>query len=54
MFVSRSELRDTIKHEEPHHRWWKRGIIDHHPKGSDKEGIFYETIRRYKTMRGWA
>lgn len=22
-FVSRNELRDTIIHEELHHRWWK-------------------------------
>ncbi len=53
MFVSRNELRDTIIHEELHHRWWKRGIIDHHPMGTDKEKAFYEIIRRYKKMRGW-
>lgn len=53
MFVSRNELRDTIIHEELHHRWWKRGIINHHPIGTDKERLFYETIKRYKEMRGW-
>nr|WP_308295033.1 RHS repeat-associated core domain-containing protein [Streptomyces sp. NK08204] len=35
-FVSRHELRDTIVHEELHHRWWSRGIFeDHHPKKTD-------------------
>ena len=53
MFVSRNELRDTIIHEELHHRWWKKGVHDHHPVGTDKEKLFYETIRRYKEMRGW-
>jgi len=53
MFVSRNELRDTIIHEELHHRWWKRGIYDHHPIGTNKEELFYGTIRRYKEMRGW-
>ena len=53
MFSSRNDLRDTIIHEELHHRWWKRGIVDHHPMGSEKEALFYETIRRYKEMRGW-
>lgn len=53
MFVSRAELRDTILHEELHHRWWRRGIIDHHPIGSDKEALFYKTLQAYKKMRGW-
>lgn len=53
MFVSRNELRDTIIHEELHHRWWERGIINHHPTGVDKEKLFYETIKRYKEMIGW-
>ena len=39
MFVSRNELRDTIIHEELHHRWWRRGIIDHHPVGTEKEKL---------------
>lgn len=53
MFISRNDLRDTIIHEELHHRWWKRGIVAHHPAGTEKERIFYETIKRYKKMRGW-
>ena len=53
MFLSRADLRDTIIHEELHHRWWKRGIIDHHPMDSTKEAIFYKTISAYKQMRGW-
>ncbi|MFT3857804.1 MAG: hypothetical protein QM742_10020 [Aquabacterium sp.] len=54
MFSSRADLRDTIIHEELHHRWWERGIYDHHPLGSDKEARFYETIERYNRMRGWS
>jgi hypothetical protein len=53
-FSSRSHLRNVIIHEELHHRWWARGIIDHHPVGSVRELRFYETIRRYERMRGWA
>ena len=43
-FESRAALRNTIVHEELHHRWWSRGIMDHHPAGSAKEARFYETI----------
>jgi RHS repeat-associated protein len=53
MFSSRADLRDTIVHEELHHRWWKRGIGDHHPRFSEKERRFYKVIERYKRMRGW-
>lgn len=54
MFVSRKALRDTIIHEELHHRWWKRKIYNHHPPGgTKKEEIFYKIIKRYKEMRGW-
>ena len=53
MFSSRADLRDTIIHEELHHRWWQRGIIDHHPLNSSKEEIFYKTLSLYKQMRGW-
>ncbi|NHZ93855.1 hypothetical protein F2P45_33380 [Massilia sp. CCM 8733] len=52
-FSSRDSLRDVIVHEELHHRWWERGIYDHHPVGSVKETRFYDTIDRYKRMRGW-
>jgi hypothetical protein len=52
-FASRSQLRDTVIHEELHHRWWKRGIINHHPRGSARERRFYRIVSRYKRMRGW-
>ncbi len=52
-FSSRQLLRDVIVHEELHHRWWKRGIQDHHPMGSVKETQFYRTIDRYMRLRGW-
>jgi hypothetical protein len=52
-FSSRKDLLDTIIHEELHHRWWKKGIFDHHVLGSEKETRFYETVQRYKKMRGW-
>jgi RHS repeat-associated protein len=50
-FSSRAELRDVIVHEELHHRWWSRGLLDHHPAGSESEKLFYETINRYKRFR---
>ena len=50
---ARNELRDTIIHEELHHRWWKRGLKNRHPPSSTREWKFYETIDRYKKMRGW-
>ncbi|WP_252243962.1 MULTISPECIES: hypothetical protein [unclassified Clostridium] len=52
-FSSRTQLRDTIIHEELHQRWWERGIYDHHPVGTEKEAKFYKTIERYFRMRGW-
>jgi len=52
-FHSRAELRDTIIHEELHHRWWKQGKINHHPNGSPFEKAFYEIIERYKIKRKW-
>lgn len=53
VFSSRAELRNTIVHEELHHRWWSRGVYDHHPAGSAMETKFYNTIERYERMRGW-
>ena len=53
MFSSRNQLRDTIVHEELHHRWWRRGLRDHHPMNSKKEKKFYEIIDRYIRIRGW-
>lgn len=52
-FFSREVLRDVIVHEELHHRWWARGINNHHPRGSANEAKFYGTIERYKRLRGW-
>jgi RHS repeat-associated protein len=54
-FASRIELRNTLIHEELHHRWWSRGILEsHHPR--DSSGLsdrFYGTVARYMEMRGW-
>ena len=53
-FESRNELRNTIVHEELHHRWFKRGLTDHHPRdGSGTSAKFYGTVDRYMKMRGW-
>jgi RHS repeat-associated protein len=52
-FSCRAGLRNVIIHEELHHRWWERGIYNHHPRGSAMEARFYEVIRRYELMRGW-
>ncbi|MFI1916382.1 hypothetical protein [Nocardia sp. NPDC020380] len=56
-FVSREQLRNTLVHEELHHRWWQRGILDgHHPRdGSNPERTekFYGIVERYMRMRGW-
>ncbi|MFE3638159.1 RHS repeat-associated core domain-containing protein, partial [Streptomyces sp. NPDC059168] len=55
-FVSRAELRDSLVHEELHHRWFDRGIPagTHHPRdGSGLSPRFYGIISRYKTFRGW-
>jgi hypothetical protein len=53
VFDSRQSLRNTIVHEELHHRWWARGKYNHHPRGSESEARFYETIRRYERLRGF-
>jgi hypothetical protein len=54
MFCSRQELRNTIIHEELHHRWWERGIPSpHHASEYVPNERFYEVIRRYERMRGW-
>jgi Metallopeptidase toxin 5 len=55
-FVSRAQLRDTLVHEELHHRWYARGIPPgtHHPRdGSGTSEQFYNTVNRYLRMRGW-
>lgn len=55
-FVSRAELRDSLVHEELHHRWFSRGIPagTRHPRdGSGLSPRFYGIIARYKSIRGW-
>jgi RHS repeat-associated protein len=55
-FESRLELRRTLVHEELHHRWYARGIDagTHHPRdGSGTSNLFYGTVNRYLSMRGW-
>jgi hypothetical protein len=55
-FVSRAELRDSLVHEELHHRWFGRGIPagTHHPRdGSGLSPNFYGIVARYKSIRGW-
>jgi len=54
-FSSRDDLRDSIIHEELHHRWWERGEQSpHHSSDYVAEPEkFYTTIERYKRMRGW-
>ncbi|MFJ1551776.1 RHS repeat-associated core domain-containing protein [Streptomyces sp. NPDC088246] len=55
-FSSRADLRNTLVHEELHHRWFARGISAgrHHPR--DRSGLyekFYGTVARYESIRGW-
>jgi hypothetical protein len=53
-FSTRADLRDSILHEELHHRWWERGIQSPHHSGDYVENEqFYNVIERYKRMRGW-
>ena len=52
--TSREQLIDTIVHEELHHRWFARGLRDHHPRdGSGTSDQFYTIVRRYLRMRGY-
>jgi hypothetical protein len=62
-FSSKADLIDVIVHEELHHRWWDKGIVDHHPEAAkllrpltDAEALrgtkFYATIARYKRLKG--
>jgi RHS repeat-associated protein len=54
VFSSRSELRNTIVHEELHHRWWKRDMPrPHHSREFIPNEKFYDTIERYERIRGW-
>jgi len=54
-FESRGALRDTIVHEELHHRWWERGIPSPHHAADAyvSDELFYEVLSEYKRMSGW-
>ncbi|MFI9271692.1 LamG-like jellyroll fold domain-containing protein [Kitasatospora sp. NPDC052896] len=60
-FVSRYELRNTVIHEELHHRWFERPnqfTRPHHPRPNNgvehpQSVKFYYTIDRYFALRGW-
>ncbi|MFI0967750.1 DUF6531 domain-containing protein [Streptomyces sp. NPDC021080] len=53
-FESRHSLRLSTVHEELHHRWFKRGLVKHHPRnGSGTSDKFYGIVDRYMRMRGW-
>jgi hypothetical protein len=52
-FQSMKALYDTIIHEELHHRWWARGISDHHEDSPKKDQLFEYTIYRYLNRRGF-
>jgi hypothetical protein len=50
-FNSDRQLVETIVHEELHHRWWARGLTDHHSLELDQR--FEATVARYMRMRGF-
>ncbi|MFD3761065.1 RHS repeat-associated core domain-containing protein [Streptomyces sp. NPDC058622] len=53
-FHSRGLLRNTLVHEELHHRWFARGLIGHHSRdGSGTSAKFYGIVARYLKMKGW-
>ncbi|MEH0544157.1 hypothetical protein QA802_13995 [Streptomyces sp. B21-105] len=53
-FASRALLRTTMVHEELHHRWFARGLTNHHPRdGSGTSERFYGIVDRYMSIRGW-
>jgi hypothetical protein len=53
-FASRALLRNTVVHEELHHRWFARGLINHHPRdGSGALERFYGIVDSYVSIRGW-
>lgn len=54
-FSSTNDLRNSIVHEELHHRWFARGVLgDHHPRDfSGTSDEFYGIVGRYMRMRGW-
>jgi RHS repeat-associated protein len=48
-FTTKRNLIDTLIHEELHHRWWARGILNHHSPTLDPK--FQAIIDRYLRMR---
>jgi hypothetical protein len=54
-FSNKADLRNTMVHEELHHRWWKKGRPSpHHSPDQYIPGEkFYNVIDRYEKMRGW-
>ncbi|ROQ77021.1 RHS repeat-associated protein [Streptomyces sp. CEV 2-1] len=54
-FGSSNDLRNTLVHEELHHRWFSRNLSGaHHPRnGSGNSARFYGIVERYMRMRGW-
>jgi hypothetical protein len=43
-----------VVHEELHHRWFVRGLSNHHPRdGSGTAERFYGIVDRYISIRGW-
>ncbi len=50
-FGSQGQLTETLVHEELHHRWWSRGIYDHHANPV-LDTRFESIVQRYMRMRG--
>ena len=51
-FESQPQLIETLVHEELHHRWWQRGIYNHHADPV-LDARFEAIIARYMRMRGF-
>ena len=51
-FNSQRQLIDTLVHEELHHRWWQRGIYNHHADAAADE-LFEKIVQRYLRLRGF-
>ena len=50
-FQSRANTVETIVHEELHHRWWARGIVDHHAI-PELDARFEAVVQRFLRMKG--
>jgi hypothetical protein len=51
-FSSAKQLIETIVHEELHHRWWARGILESHHGNAVLDGKFEAVVQRYMQMFG--